>query len=364
MSFNITGLADPAHPESGQMRGWRRIVRDAENLAVSLVLAAMILIPLAEVVLRKTFHFGISGATSLVQHLTLAVGMLGGAIAARDRRLLTLSTLNESLTGKWKSITQIFATAFAAVITAFLCVASVQFVLDERQVDKILAYRIPIWTVELLIPIGFALVAMRLWRSASSTWAGRGIALVLSGVLFWMGAHPPGGAHHWMIFSFLLLLSATVLGAPVFTTLGGAALILSWASTTPIAAISGSHYSLVVNPALPAIPLFTVAGYFLAEGGASQRLVSVFEASVGHLRGGPVIVTVLVCAFFTSFTGASGVTILALGGLLMPVLLAARYSEKNALGLLTGAGSLGLLFPPCLPVILYSIIAGTVVANL
>ncbi len=89
----------------------------------------------------------------------------------------------------------------------------------------------------------------------------------------------------------------------------------------------------------PAIPLFTLAGYLLAEGGAARRLVRVFQALVGHFRGGPAIVTVLVCAFFTSFTGASGVTILALGGLLMPVLLAARYSEKNALGLLTGSGS-------------------------
>jgi C4-dicarboxylate transporter, DctM subunit len=78
---------------------------------------------------------------------------------------------------------------------------------------------------------------------------------------------------------------------------------------------------------------------------------------VGQFRGGPAIMTALVCAFFTSFTGASGVTILALGGVLMPVLLAAGYSERNALGLLTGAGSLGMLFPPCLPLILYTIVA-------
>jgi tripartite ATP-independent transporter DctM subunit len=87
--------------------------------------------------------------------------------------------------------------------------------------------------------------------------------------------------------------------------------------------------------------------------------VRVFAALAGWLKGGPAIVTVLVCAFFTSFTGASGVTILALGGLLMPVLLAARYTEKNALGLLTAAGSLGLLFPPSLPVILYGIVSHT-----
>jgi tripartite ATP-independent transporter DctM subunit len=118
-----------------------------------------------------------------------------------------------------------------------------------------------------------------------------------------------------------------------------------------------NHYGLVVNATLPTIPLFTLAGYFLAEGGASKRLFRVCDALVGHFRGGAAIGTVLACAFFTSFTGASGVTILALGGLFMPVLIASRYSERNALGLLTGGGSLGLLFPPCLPLILYAIVA-------
>src|SRR5438093_7239667 len=157
--------------------------------------------------------------------------------------------------------------------------------------------------------------------------------------------------------ALVVLLLATVMGAPVFTTLGGAAMILFWAEDNPIAAVPLTHYSLVTNPSLPTVPLFTLAGYFLAEGGASKRLVRVFDALFGMIRGGPAIVTSLVCAFFTSFTGGSGVTILALGGVLMPVLLAAKYRERTPLGLLTGAGSLGILFPSCLPLILYAIIA-------
>jgi tripartite ATP-independent transporter DctM subunit len=127
----------------------------------------------------------------------------------------------------------------------------------------------------------------------------------------------------------------------------------------PISSTSVEVYKLVISPFIPTIPLFTLAGYFLAEGGASRRLVRVFHSMFGWLRGGPAIITALVCAFFTSFTGASGVTILALGGLLMPVLLAARYRERDALGLLTSAGSLGLLFPPSLAVILYGVVSGT-----
>jgi C4-dicarboxylate transporter DctM subunit len=120
----------------------------------------------------------------------------------------------------------------------------------------------------------------------------------------------------------------------------------------------------VVSPTIPNIPLFTLTGYLLAEGGASKRLLRVFQAWFGSMRGGPAIVTALVCAFFTCFTGGSGVTILALGGLLMPILLAEKYKEKDALGLLTSAGSLGMLFPPSLPVILYGVVSHTPIDKL
>jgi len=155
----------------------------------------------------------------------------------------------------------------------------------------------------------------------------------------------------------VLLAAAIVFGAPAFVALGGCALILFWWVEEPIAAIPVSHYSLVVNPSIPTLPLFTLAGYVLAESRAPQRLVRVFDAFFGRFRGGPAVVTVLVCTFFTSFTGGSGITILALGGLLMPILLQAKYPEKEALGLVTGAGSLGMLLPPCLPLIVYAIVA-------
>jgi tripartite ATP-independent transporter DctM subunit len=174
-----------------------------------------------------------------------------------------------------------------------------------------------------------------------------------------IGWHPPVEPSKLVIPGLLALLAAVVFGAPIFVMLGGAALILFWGEQTPISSISLTHYSMVTNPTLATVPLFTLAGYFLAEGGASKRLIRVFHAFLGQFRGGPAIVTVLGCAFFTSFTGASGVTILALGGLLLPVLLGAGYSERATLGLLTGSGGLGLLFPPSLPLILYAIVASS-----
>jgi C4-dicarboxylate transporter, DctM subunit len=334
-----------------------RLFHKTENVVVALALAGMALLPLSEIALRAAFHTGIPGSGAVVQHLTLVVGMLGAAVAARENRLLTLSTGAALLSGKLQAGARIFSGAVAVAVTALLAFASYQFLVTEKLAGAILAGKVPTWVVEIVLPLGFALVALRLLGHASDSWAGLAATLILAALLVRLGAHPPLPPDRMVIPAFIILLLATALGAPVFTALGGAALILFWAESVPIASIPVETYRLVVSPTLPTIPLFTLAGYFLAEGGASRRLVRVFQSLAGWVRGGPAIVAALVCAFFTSFTGASGVTILALGGLLMPVLLAARYPEKGSLGLLTAAGSLGLLFPPSLPVILYGIVA-------
>jgi tripartite ATP-independent transporter DctM subunit len=277
--------------------------------------------------------------------------------AARDRRLLSLSTLTNFLKGKWQIFARVFSSGFAAGITGFLCAASFQWIDETRSSGKILAYGIPVWTVQMIMPIGFAVIALRLIYHAGETWRGKVIAGLFAAAMLGVGAFLPVPPEKLVYPGLGLLLAAVALGAPIFVMLGGAALILFWGEGTPISAISVTHYSMVTNATLPTVPLFTLAGYFLAEGGASNRLIRVFQALLGQLRGGPAIVTVIACAFFTSFTGASGVTILALGGLLMPLLIKAGYSERSTLGLLTGSGGLGLLFPPSLPLILFAVVA-------
>ena len=346
-----------AHPPPGRLR-W---LWDAEQLLVALALAALMLLPLIEIVGRKLFHRGLDSAAALQQHLVLIIGLLGGMFAARDRRLLSLSTLTTFLKGRSQTFARVFSSAFAAGITVFLCLAAVQLVQSEKGGGKLLAYGIQVWTVQLIMPVGFGVIALRLLWHAADTWRGRVVALLIASGLVWIGFHPLLGLapEKLVVPGLVALLAAVVLGAPIFVMLGGAALILFWGENSPIASISLTHYSMVTNPTLPTVPLFTLAGYFLAEGGASKRLIRVFQALLGQFRGGPAIVTVLACAFFTSFTGASGVTILALGGLLMPVLIGAGYSERSTLGLLTGSGGLGLLFPPSLPLILYAIVASS-----
>src|SRR5262249_50578597 len=162
---------------------------------------------------------------------------------------------------------------------------------------------------------------------------------------------------HSLVPVWIVIVVAAVAGTPLFAILGGAAALLFMHDGVTPGTILVETYSLSVSPTLPAIPLFTLAGFLLAEGRASERLLRVFRAFFGWVPGGTAVVCAVLCSFFTVFTGGSGVTILALGGVLFPALLKDGYREKFALGLLTASGSLGLLLPPALPLILYAVVA-------
>ncbi|MEJ2384463.1 MAG: TRAP transporter large permease subunit [Xanthomonadales bacterium] len=155
----------------------------------------------------------------------------------------------------------------------------------------------------------------------------------------------------------LLLLLLALLGAPLFAVIGASAMIGFAREGIDLQAIAIEFYGIAEMPILLAIPLFTFAGYLLSESNAPQRLVRLTTALLGWMPAGLAIVSLAACAFFTAFTGASGVTIIALGALLFPALQQAGYPEKFNLGLVTSAGSLGLLFAPSLPLILYGIVA-------
>ena len=169
-----------------------------------------------------------------------------------------------------------------------------------------------------------------------------------------------------MVIAFIILIIVMAfLGAPMFAILSAFALLGFQLSNTQFAVLIVDLYSQFSNnPVLYTVPIFTFAGFILAESKASLRVVNFSQAILGWLPGGLAIVSLASCAFFTTFTGASGVTIIALGGLLYPALIKGKYSEKFSLGLLTSSGSLGLLFFPSLPIIIYGIVAGTSITRL
>lgn len=158
-----------------------------------------------------------------------------------------------------------------------------------------------------------------------------------------------------LAYSFIIFLA--LLGAPIFAVMSALAMVAFYFSGIELSAVAVEIYRLAGAPTILTIPLFTFAGYVLAESKAPVRLLRLSKAFLGWMPGGTAIVCLFICAFFTAFTGASGVTIIALGGLLYPILIQEGFSERFSLGLITTCGSLGLLFPPSLPIILYGIIA-------
>jgi len=166
-------------------------------------------------------------------------------------------------------------------------------------------------------------------------------------------------------FLIILIVIMALMGAPVFVVLSSFAILGFHLSDIQFAALIVDIYSKFANnPVLYTIPIFTFAGYILAESKASIRIVNFAQALFGWLPGGLAIVCLVACAFFTAFTGASGVTIIALGGLLFPALIKEHYQEKFSLGLITSSGSLGLLFFPSLPIIIYGVVSETSITQL
>ena len=332
------------------------LARNVESLVACLAILAMGILPVAQMALRP-FGISIPGSHSFVQHLTLWVAFVGAMIASREKRHLTLSTGLKILPENLSRYGDLLATAAATAVSAGLAWASLQFVRTEY--DFPLASTgmwLPVWVLEAVLPLAFAVITARFVLQAEglerklAALGGIPLAALLG---IWVIPALPGLA----LPLVGVLLLAAAMGAPIFVVIGGAALVLFVGEGVPVAAVPVETYRIVVSPSIPAIPLFTLTGYMLAESNAGERLVRLFRALFGWLPGGLPIVTTLVCAFFTTFTGASGATILALGALLLPVLVLNQYSERFSIGLLTATGSIGLLFPPSLAVILYAVIA-------
>ncbi len=324
-------------------------------------LALMVVLPVTEIVARLFQVPGVPGSALIVQQLTLWIGMLGGMLASRSDRLLGLSS-STFLPEGWRGFAKVLSGALLAAVAVALAYASWVFLQSEREAGNMLLPGLPKSVALAIMPLGFAVIALRAILHASPDWKGRALALLGALVpLLYSNVIPPATPHVLMI-SLLGLLCITLLGLPIFAVFGGLSLLLFWDSGTPTASVPVEMYRLVASPLLPSIPLFTLAGYFMVAGGATKRLLGVFTALFSWMPGGLAIATVAICAVFT-FAG-SGLTILSLGGLLVPMLVRTRYPENFSVGLLTSSGSLGLLFPTSVPAILYCVYSQTPINKL
>ncbi|MDR0689249.1 MAG: TRAP transporter large permease subunit [Spirochaetaceae bacterium] len=353
------------------------VLYSAENGFCVLSLVFLTLLPVTEAAARIFFKTGISGSSQFMIHLLLWVGMLSGMAATRNEEHLSIALVQyfsgEGLKRRLRVFTNLLS-AFVVTVIAWTAPAFIRIGLSGRTIGFI-----PDRFFALIIPLGYGVIASRFARRTGLSGWKRIFPLlaILLGTLasfpsiakfIWEFDLPPWaydlsdlfylGAWYLKVPVVIFLLLAALAGTPLFVIMGGLVLILLEAAGSQVDTVATDIYSALTNDNIIAIPLFTLVGFFLSESKAGIRLVETFRSLFSWLPGGMIIATVIICAFFTSFTGASGVTILALGGILFSILSEhVKYPEKFSIGLLASVGSIGLLFPPSLPLILVGAMA-------
>jgi tripartite ATP-independent transporter DctM subunit len=340
-----------------------------ETVFIVVISVAMVLIPVVEVLLRKIRGQG-PGLGPIVQHLSVWLGFIGALGATASGKHLGLATTAFlRIDHPLRRVSRFLGGAVSSVTAMMLAYASYIALKDNAVSTDTLPGGIPEWWGGVIVPVAFALICVRfIWftHGINASWRERIVSLgacIFCALAFKFGA----GHAHWFLWpGVLCIVVAFALGAPVFVAMSGLAMLLFFTADdpAPIASVPQATLQLVQNPTLPAIPLLTLAGYVMASGNASERLVRAYKSLFGWLPGGLSLMAISVMALFTTFTGGSGVTILALGGLVLPALTKDKYPEGFSLGLVTASGSLGLLFPPSLPVILYGAVAGVAAERL
>ncbi len=354
-----------------------RRVEDAVGAGSILLLAFF---PILEILLRSLLKTGILGQSGYLTHLVLIVGFIGGTIAAREGRHLSMAGGMDQLGPKIRRPAQMVVAFLATTILVALTWSSASFVLIGFAPSQRVGV-VPLQLFVAVMPISFGVMGFRFSKPLRET--GKRLPLAVFALLFgtflgfaaianagyillpeiprivddlytlWFTVLPP-----LMLPLVVVLVVSAFLGTPLFVVLAGVALLLFVRVGGSLETIPNEGYAMLTGSTIPAIPLFTLTGYLLSAGRAGDRLVQFFRAFFGWLPGGLAIAAVLASVFFTSFTGASGVTILALGGLLFTVLHTnGGQSEPFTVGLLTSSSNIGLLFPPSLAIILYGTIA-------
>jgi len=355
-----------------------KIVHIFEDQLVFFAVFFLALLPVMEVTARKLFHTGVPNSTDYIHHLVLILTFLGGMITTREKRHLSLS-LSFNLSKKTKSFIQVFVSSLACCFTTAFAWASLSFSINGFTAQQKVG-PFSLKYITLLMAVGYSVMALRFslhlkkrvfktLSALSGFFLGTLLSIepILNSFTGLTGKSPKiletlsAGSHTFVSFTawplIMLLILTSVFGMRIFIVLGGAAYLLFAKSGIPLEVVPNEAYTLLISHSIPAIPLFTIVGFLLSESKAGERIVGLFRAFFSWFPGGLAVVSVLACAFFTTFTGASGVTILALGGFLLLVLRKGHYKKKFSTGLLTASGSIGLLLPPSLPIIIYGVTA-------
>ncbi len=337
-----------------------------------LALGAMVVLPLLQagsrVVNRRLLSVPVPNTVEWVRHLTLWTGLLGALFASWKDRHLAIAVGEAVRSSAWKARFSALSRGGAVGILVCLTVSSTQLGLAYAGMGDFgqIGGWLPLWVAMAPMPLAFGAMTVATYWRPGEAWSSRFwillLALLVGPVLVLI---PLGDGAFLRAVGILAICMLAGVGMPLFAALGGTALLLFFLD--PAGSVTwplDQTYRITSEGLLPCIPLFVLAGVILARGEAATRLIKVARTWTGWVPGGASVATILACAFFTAVTGASGVTILALGGLLLPVLIAAKHTERFSLGLVTASGSVGLLFFPSIPVILYAVRGSSMVAPL
>ena len=382
--------SDPAPGPDAPAKSRIARVEDGMVIAALLLLA---LIPTAQVIVRLLFDVSLTAINDYVRHLAVWVACLSGIVATRERHHLSLSAGLPKLPAPYDRWAAVGAAAITVAVTTAVAVSAASLTLigwDPYARVGVLPRR----AVLAIMPIGFGLMALRAVFAGRPVEDGRsgragiaagvlGIALglvlalpslvnVIIAVSWEIGSGLPaleiplldaadavtGAVRSLRLPLLIVMIVSAVAGVPIFAVLGGIALVM-FATNGVLETVPDEAYGMLIGVHVPALPLFAVTGFLLSESGAGQRLIDLCTVLFSRFRGGLIIASTLICAYFTTFTGASGVTILAVGGLLAALLVQSGFRKDLAIGLLTASGSIGLLFPPSLPIIMYGMVTQT-----
>ena len=332
-------------------------------------IAALVLIATAEV-LAKLFGSTVPASTGLLMHFLLLLGLFSGMYTSGKKEHLSIALIQYIKNEKARQVIALTTGFIAVFVCTVIAWSSVSFI--KIAIRPAFIGFIPNMVFLLVMPLAYGVMALRFaiqipvknrLFSLLPLVLGSLAAFPVIIKIIW-GFEAPDSMYSLLdlfyetLFTLQLpliifLIAAALMGAPLFTVIAGIALIMIQSDWGEAEAINNSIYSALTDTSIIAIPLFTITGFILSESRAGERLVQSFRSFFSWIPGGMIIVTVVLCAFFTSFTGASGVTILALGGIFYTILSEkSSYPERFTIGLLTAAGWIGLLFPPSLPIIL------------
>jgi len=348
-------------------------MRKTVNIFILFLVGVLIVLPMVFFLISEIGGIPVLDGERLIIHIVFIFACFAGMVTSADNKQLGIEVFNLKLSAKLKSaVTQVNNGITTAVLTAvfFACFPNILVVIEPTD----LLWGIPVRFVFCALPLMFFAQLFLCFKKNNkyvSSLVGLLVGLFIScgsiAVIFYtlLGRESlflTVSASLWQSFSaplmaplILVLIVAALFGLPLFVVLLGITYTAFSQGGGYVDVIPLEMYYILTDTSIAAIPLFTIAGCLLAEGSAGKRLMELVRASVGWIRGGVVIASVLVLTFFTTFTGASGVTILALGPLISLILTGNGYSKDDSESLITASGSLGILFPPSMAIIIFGV---------